>query len=107
MSNQNGFGIGPMIGIAIIVIGPFMIRSCNNARMAPQLPQGLIQPGNEYPCDLATGVDSLGRRCGGRAAEVIPGGRLGGTGLYQDSQGNLRQIGECNDMFDDPDRCVP
>ncbi|MDX8532796.1 hypothetical protein RFM41_13185 [Mesorhizobium sp. VK25A] len=30
-----------------------------------------------HPCDLQTQVDSLGRPCGGRAAEVKPGGRTG------------------------------
>ncbi|WP_083354628.1 hypothetical protein [Mesorhizobium sp. LCM 4577] len=30
-----------------------------------------------HPCDLRTQVDSLGRPCGGRAAEAKPGGRTG------------------------------
>jgi hypothetical protein len=53
------------------------------------------------PCDYASGYDSLGRRCGGRAAEIIPGGELGGNGMYYDSNGNLRLRGPCNDPFDD------
>lgn len=51
-----------------------------------------------YPSDL----DSAGNRCGGRAASVIPGGRLGGDGRYQDSQGRNRVYGRGNDQYDSP-----
>jgi hypothetical protein len=49
-----------------------------------------------YPSDL----DSAGRRCGGRAASVIPGGNLGGDGRYEDSQGRQRVYGRGNDQYD-------
>ena len=45
--------------------------------------------------------DSAGRRCGGRAASVIPGGRLGGDGQYVDSYGRDRVYGRGNDIYDD------
>ena len=49
-----------------------------------------------YPSDL----DSRGYKCGGRAASVIPGGRLGGNGYYQDSYGRDRKYGRNNDVYD-------
>lgn len=51
-------------------------------------------------CDYPDDRDSAGRRCGGRAASVIPGGRLGGTGDYTDSQGRNRVYGRDNDPYD-------
>ena len=45
--------------------------------------------------------DSAGRRCGGRAASVIPGGRLEGDGRYIDSYGRNRIYGRGNDIYDD------
>lgn len=51
-------------------------------------------------CDYPDDLDSAGRRCGGRAASVIPGGRLGGDGNYQDSQGRNRLYGTNNDPYD-------
>lgn len=51
-------------------------------------------------CDYPDQRDSIGRRCGGRAASVRPGGRLGGNGLYTDSQGRQRIYGTNNDIFD-------
>jgi hypothetical protein len=53
-------------------------------------------------CDHPDDYDSAGRRCGGRAASVIPGGRLGGDGYYQDSQGRQRVYGKNNDPYDKP-----
>ncbi len=53
------------------------------------------------PCDYPDQRDSLGRRCGGRAASVIPGGRLGGDGRYTDSYGRPRIYGRGNDPYDD------
>ena len=53
-------------------------------------------------CDNPSDYDSAGRRCGGRAASVIPGGRLGGDGRYQDSQGRQRLYGTNNDPYDVP-----
>jgi hypothetical protein len=53
-------------------------------------------------CDYPDDLDSAGRRCGGRAASVIPGGRLGGDGRYQDSQGRNRLYGTNNDPYDTP-----
>ena len=53
-------------------------------------------------CDYAWQTDSAGRRCGGRAASVIPGGRLGGDGRYTDSQGRPRLWGRNNDPYDQP-----
>ena len=53
-------------------------------------------------CDYPDDLDSAGRRCGGRAASVIPGGRLGGNGEYTDSQGRDRQYGKDNDSYDQP-----
>lgn len=51
-------------------------------------------------CDYPDDRDSAGRRCGGRAASVIPGGRLGGTGHYTDSQNRNRIYGRDNDPYD-------
>lgn len=51
-------------------------------------------------CDYSWQRDSAGRRCGGRAANVIPGGRLGGTGHYYDSYGRPRIYGKNNDIYD-------
>ena len=51
-------------------------------------------------CDYSWQRDSAGRRCGGRAASVIPGGRLGGDGKYIDSYGRDRIWGENNDPYD-------
>lgn len=36
-----------------------------------------------HPCDRSTQFDSLGRPCGGRAAEAKPGGRTGHEGDQQ------------------------
>ena len=52
------------------------------------------------PCDYPDQRDSLGRRCGGRAASVRPGGRLGGDGRYTDSYGRDRIYGRGNDPYD-------
>ena len=52
------------------------------------------------PCDYPDQRDSAGRRCGGRAASVRPGGRLGGDGNYQDSYGRQRVYGRDNDPYD-------
>lgn len=52
----------------------------------PQAPSGQTSAQNggggggdsgKHPCDLTTQFDSLGRPCGGRAAEAKPGGRTG------------------------------
>ena len=51
-------------------------------------------------CDYSWQRDSAGRRCGGRAASVIPGGRLGGDGRYTDSYGRDRIWGKNNDPYD-------
>lgn len=51
-------------------------------------------------CDYSWQRDSRGRRCGGRAANVIPGGRFGGDGRYIDPQGRERQYGRDNDPYD-------
>ena len=51
-------------------------------------------------CDYPDQLDSAGRRCGGRAASVRPGGRLGGDGRYIDSQGRQRIYGRNNDPYD-------
>ena len=53
-------------------------------------------------CDYSWQRDSAGRRCGGRAASVIPGGRLGGDGRYTDSYGRKRVWGRNNDPYDKP-----
>lgn len=55
-------------------------------------------------CDHPNDLDSAGRRCGGRAASVIPGGRLGGDGKYMDSQGRQRLYGTNNDQYDKPNQ---
>ena len=52
-------------------------------------------------CDYEWQYDSRGRRCGGRAASVRPGGKLGGTGQYIDSLGRYRIYGPGNDIYDD------
>lgn len=51
-------------------------------------------------CDYPDDRDSAGNRCGGRAASVRPGGRLGGDGNYTDSQGRNRIYGRDNDPYD-------
>ncbi len=51
-------------------------------------------------CDYSWQTDSLGKRCGGRAADVRPGGRLGGDGRYQDSYNRPRLYGPNNDPYD-------
>ena len=51
-------------------------------------------------CDSPDDYDSAGRRCGGRAASVREGGRYGGDGYYQDSQGRTRKYGRNNDPYD-------
>jgi len=51
-------------------------------------------------CDYPDQLDSSGRRCGGRAASVRPGGRLGGDGRYEDSYGRQRVYGPNNDIYD-------
>ena len=51
-------------------------------------------------CNYPSDRDSAGRRCGGRAASVRPGGRLGGDGRYQDSLGRDRIYGRGNDPYD-------
>jgi hypothetical protein len=53
-------------------------------------------------CDYPSDLDSRGYRCGGRAASVIPGGRLGGDGRYTDSYGKNRVYGKNNDIYDKP-----
>ena len=53
-------------------------------------------------CDYPDQTDSAGRRCGGRAASVRPGGRLGGDGHYKDSYGRDRVYGRDNDIYDNP-----
>ena len=55
-------------------------------------------------CNYPSDRDSMGRRCGGRAASVIPGGKLGGDGRYNDSYGRQRQYGKGNDPYDRPQR---
>ena len=56
--------------------------------------------GYSGPCNYPDDRDSAGRRCGGRAASVRPGGRLGGDGKYTDSQGRARIYGPGNDKYD-------
>lgn len=86
--------------------------------MYAQMLQALISRGNPYadmlgegqksgdpPCDDSTGRDSMSRACGGRAAEVIPGGRLGGNGSYVDPEGHQRLRGACNDPLDIASLC--
>jgi len=51
-------------------------------------------------CDHPDDYDSAGRRCGGRAASVREGGRLGGDGYYKDSYGRQRKYGRNNDEYD-------
>lgn len=51
-------------------------------------------------CDYSWQYDSAGRRCGGRAANVRPGGHLGGNGIYTDSYGRQRKYGPNNDLYD-------
>lgn len=51
-------------------------------------------------CDHPDDYDSAGRRCGGRAASVREGGRLGGDGYYKDSYGRKRKYGRGNDEYD-------
>jgi hypothetical protein len=51
-------------------------------------------------CDYPDDYDSAGRRCGGRAASVREGGRLGGDGYYKDSYGRKRKYGRGNDEYD-------
>lgn len=70
-------------------------------RQAPAPPQSY----SINPCDYGAQYDALGRRCGGRSAEVRPGGRLGGDGFFVDPDGNLRMYGPCNDVYDDPSLC--
>ena len=53
-------------------------------------------------CDYDWQYDSAGRSCGGRAANVREGGRLGGDGRYTDSFGRLRLYGKSNDPYDKP-----
>ncbi len=53
-------------------------------------------------CDYPNQLDSIGRRCGGRAASVRPGGRLGGDGKFKDSYGRDRIYGRNNDPYDKP-----
>ncbi len=53
-------------------------------------------------CDYPSDLDSRGYKCGGRAASVIPGGRLGGDGHYTDSYGRPRIYGRDNDIYDKP-----
>lgn len=52
-------------------------------------------------CDYSWQTDSAGRKCGGRAANVRPGGRLGGDGIYTDSYGRKRIYGTDNDIYDE------
>ena len=61
-----------------------------------------IMPGYSLSgnCDYSWQRDSAGRRCGGRAASVRPGGNLGGNGKYIDSQGRHRIYGRDNDPYD-------
>ena len=51
-------------------------------------------------CDYSWQIDSAGRKCGGRAANVRPGGKLGGDGKYKDSYGRDRIYGRGNDPYD-------
>ena len=57
-------------------------------------------PASAGNCDYSWQYDSAGRRCGGRAASVRPGGRLGGDGRYTDSLGRNRVYGRGNDIYD-------
>ena len=51
----------------------------------------LLLPSTSFArCDHPDDYDSAGRRCGGRAASVREGGRLGGDGYYKDSYGRQR-----------------
>ncbi len=52
-------------------------------------------------CDYSWQTDSAGRSCGGRAANVRPGGKLGGDGRYRDSYQRQRIYGPNNDIYDD------
>ena len=51
-------------------------------------------------CTYSEQRDSAGRRCGGRADEVRPGGLIDGDGHYTDSQGRDRVYGPDNDIYD-------
>lgn len=61
----------------------------------------LLLPSTSFArCDHPDDYDSAGRRCGGRAASVREGGRLGGDGYYKDSYGRQRKYGRNNDEYD-------
>jgi hypothetical protein len=77
-----------------LILGHLLVRSCTQQNnVAPSVPA-------YAPCNYATGYDSLGRICGGRSAEVRPGGALGGNGSYIDPFGRPRIYGSCNDDYD-------
>lgn len=71
----------------------YITRGCNRQNTTPSAP-------TYAPCNYVTGYDSLGRICGGRSAEVRPGGALGGNGFYIDPLGRPRLYGSCNDDYD-------
>ena len=48
-------------------------------------------------CDYAWQTDSIDPRCGGRGANIIPGGHLGEDARYTDSRGRQRLYGKNND----------
>lgn len=89
-------GILTVVGVVIILFNALNSCVSFNKRQRERLDSSPAAP-----CDYSTGYDSLGRRCGGRSAEVIPGGRLGGTGFYVDPYGRPRLHGSCNDIYDD------
>ena len=98
---QSEFGTWVTIVICMVLFNSCISMCRSPQRSSPPPPASPEQ----YPCDYASGRDSLGRACGGRSAEVIPDGRLGGSGVYQDYQGRLRMYGACNDIFDDLTFC--
>jgi hypothetical protein len=106
MTNPNNNNVGCGVWLMVILVTlvfPSCVRNIMTNRQSS--PNSVKESQNEYPCDYATGMDSAGRVCGGRSAEVIPGGRLGGTGEYIDPDGKPRVMGACNDAYDDLTYC--
>lgn len=98
-ASVKAFAIGSILGLglATIVLSDSYIKS-NYGNGNFRKPANSTFSGK---CDYEWQYDSAGRRCGGRAASVRPGGRLGGSGQYTDSYGRSRLYGKDNDPYDE------
>ena len=94
----KAFAIGSILGLGLLGLSAIILNNqYTTGNSSNRIPANNTLSGN---CDYEWQYDSAGRRCGGRAASVRKGGRLGGDGRYTDSLGRLRLYGRNNDPYD-------